>query len=160
VFRSATCSCHWAAAAEREAGYILLSAMCAAAHPCLLAGRDKQHELLQLLAVALGPSAAEALEAAVQAGKAGAGGGDGAASSRSGMTAAAAAAAATSEADLAVACWWRAAALQALSAYALGVMGKGLADDTPQQVWSLMSRAIDICRVLGLILTQLQSGLG
>jgi hypothetical protein len=33
-----------------------------------------------------------------------------------------------------VACWWRAAALQALSAYVMGVMGKGLAEDATQQV--------------------------
>lgn len=36
--------------------------------------------------------------------------------------------------ELAVACWWRAAALQALSAYVMGVMGKGLAEDATQQV--------------------------
>jgi hypothetical protein len=35
---------------------------------------------------------------------------------------------------LAVSCWWRAAALQALSAYVLGVMGKGFAEDPAQQV--------------------------
>lgn len=35
--------------------------------------------------------------------------------------------------ELAVACWWRAAALQALSAYVMGIMGKGLAEDAAQQ---------------------------
>lgn len=38
--------------------------------------------------------------------------------------------------DLAVSCWWRASALQALSAYVLGVMGRGLAEDAAQQVSS------------------------
>jgi hypothetical protein len=36
--------------------------------------------------------------------------------------------------ELAVSCWWRAAALQALSAYVMGIMGKGLAEDAAQQV--------------------------
>jgi hypothetical protein len=35
--------------------------------------------------------------------------------------------------ELAVACWWRAAALQALSAYVMGIMGKGMAEDAAQQ---------------------------
>jgi len=35
--------------------------------------------------------------------------------------------------ELAVSCWWRAAALQALSAYVMGIMGKGLAEDAAQQ---------------------------
>ena len=35
--------------------------------------------------------------------------------------------------ELAVGCWWRAAALQALSAYVMGIMGKGLAEDAAQQ---------------------------
>lgn len=38
--------------------------------------------------------------------------------------------------ELAVSCWWRAAALQALSAYVMGIMGKGLAEDAAQQVGS------------------------
>ena len=33
-----------------------------------------------------------------------------------------------------MACWWRAAALQALSAYVMGIMGKGMAEDAAQQV--------------------------
>jgi hypothetical protein len=36
--------------------------------------------------------------------------------------------------ELAVSCWWRAAALQALSAFVMGIMGKGLAEDAAQQV--------------------------
>jgi hypothetical protein len=51
-------------AAEREAGYILLGSMCAAAAPGLLAGRDKQAQVLELFSVALGPGAAEALATA------------------------------------------------------------------------------------------------
>lgn len=38
------------------------------------------------------------------------------------------------EAEFAVALWWRASAAQALSAYALGVIAKGLAPDPQQQV--------------------------
>lgn len=34
-------------------------------------------------------------------------------------------------------CWWRAAALQALSAYVMGIMGKGLAEDAAQQASDL-----------------------
>lgn len=56
-----SCSCPWAVAAEREAGYIMLGSMCAAAAPGLLAGRDKQQQVLELFGVALGPTAAEAL---------------------------------------------------------------------------------------------------
>ncbi len=44
-----------------------------------------------------------------------------------------------SEGELAVALWWRSAALQALSAYVLGVLCKGLADDLPGQVRELAS---------------------
>jgi hypothetical protein len=43
------------------------------------------------------------------------------------------------ERDMAVACWWRAAAAQALSGYVLGVMGKGLAAQPAQQVGALCS---------------------
>lgn len=39
--------------------------------------------------------------------------------------------------ELAVSCWWRAAALQALSAYVMGIMGKGLAEDAAQQASDL-----------------------
>lgn len=104
------CSSPWAVAAEREAGYILLGSMCAAAAPGLLTGRKKQQQILELFSIALGPAAAEALTGA-------------------GTTAAG-----DSGLELAVACWWRAAALQALSAYVLGVMGKGCAEDPAQQV--------------------------
>jgi hypothetical protein len=38
------------------------------------------------------------------------------------------------EAEFAVALWWRASALQALSAYALGVISKGLVADPQAQV--------------------------
>lgn len=55
------CSCPWAVAAEREAGYIMLGSMCAAAPPSLLVGRYKQQQVLELFSVALGPTAAEAL---------------------------------------------------------------------------------------------------
>lgn len=55
------CSCPWAVAAEREAGYIMLGSMCAAAPPSLLEGRSKQQQVLELFSVALGPTAAEAL---------------------------------------------------------------------------------------------------
>jgi hypothetical protein len=41
---------------------------------------------------------------------------------------------------MAVACWWRAAAAQALSGYVLGVMGKGLAAHPAQQVGSERSQ--------------------
>lgn len=112
------CSCPWAVAAEREAGYILLGSMCAAAPTSLLTGRKKQQQILELFSIALGPAAAEALTGATAAAAAG---GGGAAGVDSGL-------------DLAVACWWRAAALQALSAYVLGVMGKGFAEDPAQQV--------------------------
>lgn len=136
------CSCPWAIAAEREAGYILLGAMCAAAPPSLLAGRQKQQEIFQLFGVALGQPAADALSGA----GAGAGSVQGAAAAAATAAAAAAGAAAAgspgvgglasgdTELELAVACWWRAAALQALSAYVLGVMGKGFAQDPAQQV--------------------------
>ena len=60
-------SCPWAVAAEREAGYIMLGCKCAAAAPGLLAGRDKQQQILELFSLALGPTAAEALSAAVVA---------------------------------------------------------------------------------------------
>jgi hypothetical protein len=40
----------------------------------------------------------------------------------------------TGDRELAVACWWRAAAAQALSAYVLGVMGKGLTQQPAAQV--------------------------
>lgn len=63
--RSVSCySCPWAVAAEREAGYIMLGSMCAAAAPGLLAGRSKQQQILELFSIALGPTAAEALTAA------------------------------------------------------------------------------------------------
>jgi len=39
-----------------------------------------------------------------------------------------------SEASFSVELWWRCAALQALSAYVLGVVGKGLADDVSGQI--------------------------
>jgi hypothetical protein len=39
----------------------MLGSMCAAAAPGLLAGRDKQQQVLELFSVALGPTAAEAL---------------------------------------------------------------------------------------------------
>lgn len=55
------CSCPWAVAAEREAGYVMLGSMCAAAPPSLLVGRSKQQQVLELFSVALGPTAAEAL---------------------------------------------------------------------------------------------------
>lgn len=106
------CSSLWAVAAEREAGYILLGCMCAAAAPGLLTGREKQQQILELFSIALGPAAAEALTGA----------------------AAAATGADVAGTDAAVACWWRAAALQALSAYVLGVMGKGYAENAAQQV--------------------------
>lgn len=61
------CSCPWAVAAEREAGYIMLGSMCAAAAPGLLAGRSKQQQVLELFSVALGPTAADALTAAAAA---------------------------------------------------------------------------------------------
>lgn len=84
--------------------------MCAAAAPELLTGYQKQQQILELFKLALGPSAADALAGASTA-----------AASDAGL-------------ELAVACWWRAAALQALSAYVLGVMGKGYAEDPAQQV--------------------------
>jgi hypothetical protein len=61
-------SCPWAVAAEREAGFILLGSMCAAAAPGLLSGADKQQQVLELFSVALGPLAAEALTSAGAAG--------------------------------------------------------------------------------------------
>ena len=61
------CSCPWAVAAEREAGYIMLGSMCAAAAPGLLAGRSKQQQVLELFSIALGPTAAEALAGAAAA---------------------------------------------------------------------------------------------
>lgn len=112
-------------AAEREAGFILLGAMCAAACPGLLSGQDKQQQILELFSIALGPLAAEAVLH---------GGSDSAVAAAAGS-----AEGGTSEAgdmERAVACWWRAAALQALSAYVLGVMGRGLAEDAAQQVWA------------------------
>jgi hypothetical protein len=124
--------------------------MCAAAAPGLLAGRKKQQQILELFEIALGQSAADALTgtAAVAAAAAAAG------SSSASISAASSAGSSTSaagpagspaaglgfggsgdvELELAVSCWWRAAALQALSAYVLGVMGKGFAEDPAQQV--------------------------
>jgi hypothetical protein len=141
-------SCPWAVAAEREAGYMLLGSMCAAAAPGLLAGRKKQQQILELFEIALGQSAADALTgtAAVAAAAAAAGttGSGGSATASAGAAAAAAGflspaglglgSSGDVELELAVSCWWRAAALQALSAYVLGVMGKGFAEDPAQQV--------------------------
>jgi hypothetical protein len=128
---------------------MLLGSMCAAAAPGLLAGRKKQQQILELFEIALGQSAADALTgaaavaaaaAATASASAGAGGGGGAASA--GVAGGAvgspgfgvAAGSGDVELELAVSCWWRAAALQALSAYVLGVMGKGFAEDPAQQV--------------------------
>eukprot|EP00882_Tetradesmus_deserticola_P027407 GHRQ01030324.1.p1 GENE.GHRQ01030324.1~~GHRQ01030324.1.p1 ORF type:complete len:595 (+),score=233.39 GHRQ01030324.1:221-1786(+) len=129
------CSCPWAVAAEREAGYMLLGCMCAAAAPGLLAGRQKQQQVLELFEIALGQPAADALTGA--AGAATAGTGSGAAAAPAGSAAGLGLSVGGSgdvELEFAVSCWWRAAALQALSAYVLGVMGKGYAEDPAQQV--------------------------
>ncbi|KAF8072444.1 hypothetical protein HT031_000103 [Scenedesmus sp. PABB004] len=137
------CSCPWAVAAEREAGYMLLAAMCAAAPPGLLAGREKQAQLLDLLAVALGRGAADALAGCVAAAAGQPPAGSAAADGAGGRASPAppspgqgggAVSRADAEQELAVAAWWRAAALQALSAYVLGVMGKGFAEDPEAQV--------------------------
>jgi hypothetical protein len=101
--------------------------MCAAAPRGLLTGHQKQQQLLELFSIALGRAAAEALTGAA------------ASMSSAGASPALPAAAAEwsssgSDLELAVSCWWRAAALQALSAYVLGVIGKGLAEDAAQQV--------------------------
>jgi hypothetical protein len=123
---------------------MLLGSMCAAAAPGLLAGRKKQQQILELFAIALGQSAADALTgaAAVAAAAAATGSSASAGSASAGSAAAAAgspgfgiaAGSGDVELELAVSCWWRAAALQALSAYVLGVMGKGFAEDPAQQV--------------------------
>lgn len=122
---------------------MLLGCMCASAAPGLLAGRKKQQQILELFEIALGQSAADALTgtAAVAAAAAAAGASAGAASAAAGGGAAGAGSpqigglgSGDVEKELAVSCWWRAAALQALSAYVLGVMGKGFAEDPAQQV--------------------------
>jgi hypothetical protein len=64
------CSAHWAAAAERDAGYLLLGALCAGgASADILVGlsraslkRGAGGDALSLFAVALGPGAKEALD--------------------------------------------------------------------------------------------------
>jgi hypothetical protein len=124
---------------------MLLGSMCAAAAPGLLAGRKKQQQLLELFEIALGQSAADALTGAAAVAAAAAATGSSSASAGSASAGSAAAAAGSPgfgvaagsgdvELELAVSCWWRAAALQALSAYVLGVMGKGFAEDPAQQV--------------------------
>jgi hypothetical protein len=45
----------------------MLGCMCAAAAPGLLAGRDKQQQVLELFSIALGPTAAEAVTNAAAA---------------------------------------------------------------------------------------------
>ena len=114
------CTAHWAAAAERDAGYLLLGALCAGgAGADVLVGlsrasrrRGAGGDALELFRVALGDGARAALDEAAYAGR------------RPGEA----------EAELAVALWWRASALQALSAYALGVISKGLSPDPQAEV--------------------------
>lgn len=54
------CSAAWAKAAEREAGYTVLGAICGAVHADVV--YDKQWEMLDLFKLALGATAKEALD--------------------------------------------------------------------------------------------------
>lgn len=94
-------------AVEREAGYIIVGAICVALHPDML--RERQEELHSMWEVALGPAVKETFDEKNYL-KPG------------------------SEVDLAAQLWWRTAALEALTAYILAVVGHRLVDDVETAV--------------------------